>query len=205
MKAYGLRADQVTGPDWTETEFYDVVATMPPDTPREQIPLMLQTLLAERFKLVFRRDTKLVQTWVLVIASNGPRLKVARDDSDNLKAFVGDVDARIVGKGTLSSLAYFLSKSVRDPVVDLTGLKGTFEIDLKWPASLAQSSQMPPAVLPADQTQPDASPLVRDSSPPSATPHLVKELERLGLKLERRKLRTEFFKIDDARKEPVDN
>jgi uncharacterized protein (TIGR03435 family) len=42
VRAYGLRSDQVTGPDWTETALYDVVATMPATTPKEQIPLMLQ-------------------------------------------------------------------------------------------------------------------------------------------------------------------
>jgi uncharacterized protein (TIGR03435 family) len=108
MRAYGARADQVTGPNWTETERYDVVATMAPSTPKEQIPQLVQALLAERFKLVLHRDNKLVQT------SGGPRLTQADGDSHSIKAYVSYVDSGIRGKGPLPTLAYYLSSFVRD-------------------------------------------------------------------------------------------
>lgn len=196
-RAYRLREDQVSGPGWTETERYDVVATMAPDTPKDQIPLMLQTLLAERFKLELRRDTKLLQTWVLVIASGGPNLKPVDGDSDTLRGFTGDPDSGIVGKGPLSTLAYYLTRFVRDPVVDLTGLKGTFDINLKWPTALPEPSQLPSAVPPTEQAPVGA--------PAPAVPHLVKQLATLGLKLERRKVPTEYLTITSAQKQPVEN
>lgn len=186
-RAYSVRADQVSGPNWTETERYDVVATMAPDTPREQIPLMVQTLLAERFKLVLQRDTKSVQSWVLVTASGGPRLKPVDGDPDTLRGFTGHADSGINGKGPLSTLAYYLTKFVRDPVVDLTGLKGSFDINLKWPTPAPEQEQAP-----AD-------------GPAPAVPHLMKQLATLGLKLERRKVPTEYLTITSAQREPVEN
>jgi uncharacterized protein (TIGR03435 family) len=186
-RAYGVRADQVSGPNWTETERYDVVATMAPDTPREHIPLMVQTLLAERFKLVLQRDTKSVQTWVLVTASGGPRLKPVDGDPDTIRAYAGHADSGINGKGPLSTLAYYLTKFVRDPVVDLTGLKGSFEINLKWPAVAAEPEQAPAG------------------APAPAVPYLMKQLSTLGVKLERRKVPTEYLTITSAQKEPVEN
>jgi uncharacterized protein (TIGR03435 family) len=182
---------------------YDVVATMPPNTPKEQIALMLQTLLAERFKLVFHRDTKLLPTWALVTTPDGPRIKPAAEGSDALRGFTGDAMAGVVGDGSLSSLAYYLSKFVRDPVVDLTGLKGAFTIDLKWPAP--QAPDMSPSVSPTGQPAADASPPVGDSSAPTTAPQLFKALEKIGLKLERRRLATEFLRIEYAEKAPVDN
>src|SRR5437016_6586014 len=50
-RAYGVKDYQVVGPDWLNSERYDVNAKVPAGTPSEQVPLMLQGLLAERFKM----------------------------------------------------------------------------------------------------------------------------------------------------------
>ena len=51
MRAYGVKDYQIAGPDWLDSAGYDVVATIPRDAAEAQLPQMLQTLLAERFKV----------------------------------------------------------------------------------------------------------------------------------------------------------
>jgi uncharacterized protein (TIGR03435 family) len=74
MTAYGLRKEQISGPDWLRTREYAITATMPPDTTFEQFQLMLRSLLAERFGLVIHHQTKDLMADALVVASGGPKL-----------------------------------------------------------------------------------------------------------------------------------
>jgi uncharacterized protein (TIGR03435 family) len=73
--AYDVKNYQIEGPAWLDTERFDVNATLPPDTTKEQFRIMLQNLLAERFNLKVHRDTKELPMYSLVIAKNGPKMK----------------------------------------------------------------------------------------------------------------------------------
>jgi uncharacterized protein (TIGR03435 family) len=75
MTAYDVKNYQIDGPAWLDTERFDVNATMPPDTTKEQFRIMLQNLLAERFKLKVHRDSKELPMYSLVVAKNGPKMK----------------------------------------------------------------------------------------------------------------------------------
>ncbi|HWC98880.1 MAG TPA: TIGR03435 family protein [Candidatus Sulfopaludibacter sp.] len=81
MNAYNLQDFQLVGPEWLnsgdETTRFIVDATMPPTTTKEQFRLMLQSLLAERFKLVVHREDRSLPTYSLVVARNGPLMKEA--------------------------------------------------------------------------------------------------------------------------------
>src|SRR5580658_9499872 len=67
MLAYAVGPPQITGPDFI-TDRFDVIARVPSDAKKEQIPQMLQALLAERFKLAFHRDQKVMQIYALEVA-----------------------------------------------------------------------------------------------------------------------------------------
>ncbi len=73
--AYDVKNFQVTGPAFLDTDRFEISATMPPDTTKEQFHLMLQNLLAERFKLTLHRETKELPMYSLVVAKNGPKMK----------------------------------------------------------------------------------------------------------------------------------
>lgn len=73
--AYGVEADRISGPGWLAEESYDIAATVPPGATKEQMNLMLQNLLADRFKLMLHREKKEFPAWDLVIAKDGPKLK----------------------------------------------------------------------------------------------------------------------------------
>jgi uncharacterized protein (TIGR03435 family) len=75
MNAYDVKNYQITGPGWLDTERFDITATMPPETTKEQFRVMLQNLLAERFKLVVHRETKELPMYALMVNKGGPKLK----------------------------------------------------------------------------------------------------------------------------------
>src|ERR1017187_9580473 len=74
-RAYGLKDYEITGPDWLDTEGYDVLAKVPAGVPQDQIPAMLQALLADRFQIKFHKETKTLPVYVLAVAKGGPKLK----------------------------------------------------------------------------------------------------------------------------------
>jgi uncharacterized protein (TIGR03435 family) len=74
MRAYNVAYYQIQGPDWLSTMFV-VDAIMPPETTKEQLRLMLQNLLVERFKLAAHRETQEIPGYSLVVAKNGPKLQ----------------------------------------------------------------------------------------------------------------------------------
>jgi uncharacterized protein (TIGR03435 family) len=80
MTAYDVKNFQISGPAWLDTERFDINATMPPDTTKEQFHVMLQNLLAERFKVMLHRETKELPTYSLVMAKNGPKMKESVQD-----------------------------------------------------------------------------------------------------------------------------
>ncbi len=74
--AYNIDADRVLGgPSWLEQDHFDILAKAPPSTSQETINLMLQSLLADRFKLAFRRDTHPLPAFALTVAKGGAKLK----------------------------------------------------------------------------------------------------------------------------------
>src|SRR5580658_874124 len=73
--AYNVKSFQITGPAWLDTERFDITATVPPNTTREQLRAMLQNLLAERFKMTIHRDSKELPIYSLLVGKNGAKLK----------------------------------------------------------------------------------------------------------------------------------
>ena len=74
-RAYGLNAYQISGPAWMDSARYEVDAAIPAGATREQVSLMLQALLAERFGLVAHRETRELPFYALVIRKRGPKLQ----------------------------------------------------------------------------------------------------------------------------------
>jgi uncharacterized protein (TIGR03435 family) len=73
-RAYDVKPFQVTGPVWLDTERFDITATMPAETTKEQFRVMLQNLLAERFKLTVHHETKELPMYSLVVLKGGPKM-----------------------------------------------------------------------------------------------------------------------------------
>jgi uncharacterized protein (TIGR03435 family) len=92
QRAYGVKPDQLIGPDWIDTERYPIVAKAGGEVSEDRILLMLQLLLAERFKLAIHHQSQERAVYALVIAKNGPKLK--EDVSAGATQIGGDGPAR---------------------------------------------------------------------------------------------------------------
>jgi len=72
-RAYNVKQHQITGPSWLDDR-YDITAKVPEGVPADKVPLMLQALLAERFKMVIHKETKDQSVYALIVGKNGPKL-----------------------------------------------------------------------------------------------------------------------------------
>ena len=183
--AYGLTAGQIAGaPRWFETDKYDVRAQ--PD--REGLPsdqqwkTMLQTLLADRFKLTFHRDKRELPVYAIAVVKSGPRLIETEGDPSGLPSLFFREPGVLPGRNaTIADLASVMQADVLDrPVLDRTGLQGRYDFLLKWASDGARAGNSP---------APDLFTAFRD---------------QLGLTLESTKAPVEIFVIDRAEK-PSEN
>jgi uncharacterized protein (TIGR03435 family) len=71
MTAYNVKNYQISGPGWLDSEWFNITATMPPDTTKEQLQIMLQNLLMERFKMSVHREKKNLPMYSLVVTKPG--------------------------------------------------------------------------------------------------------------------------------------
>jgi len=182
--AYGLESeDLVSGPDWIRDRALrvDIVAKAPPDTPMDQLLLMTQALLAERFRLKLHHAPKAVPHFELTVARDGPKMPESKSDASALRAY---------GRGRLDylhlsphTLAVLLSRQLRQPVIDRTGLEGFFDVKLEW-----EPDDAPPATDPA--VRPDIYSAVQ---------------QQLGLRLEPKKTPIDCLVVDSAEKVPIGN
>src|SRR5580700_3934419 len=128
--AYQVRGFQLDGPSWIRTERYDVVAKAPDNTPKGQIPLMLQSLLAERFKLRVHRETRELQIYALIFVKESPKLEKVESDA------IGNVDLAADGRRrflrtSMEQLVLYLTSMSGRPVLDKTNLAGAYNFPLE--------------------------------------------------------------------------
>jgi len=145
--AYGLDASNVQGgPSWLEWDRFDVIAKVPSTTTPEMAGLMLRSLLADRFKLAVHTGSKPMQAFVLSTGTDKPKLK--ESDGTGNAGCQSQPPQQNLPPGTISYIAFSchntsmetLAHNLHDwaggyltsPVVDATGLKGSWDFDLKW-------------------------------------------------------------------------
>jgi uncharacterized protein (TIGR03435 family) len=194
--AYGLVSDeQIAGPDWVKSKEvrFDIVGQAQLDIPRDQFPLMLQPLLAERLKLAFYYQPKQMSYLALVVGKNGSKLRSAQTGAPPGGL---QVPGRIAsGQMTMLRLAMLLSRFQRQTVRDLTGLRGSYDLKLEW------TPEPNRAVPPATDTNENRAILANQSAPSLFTA----VQEQLGLRLEPRKGPVDVLIVDHAEKVPTEN
>ncbi len=76
MAAFGSgQAYQLSAPDWLDKQRFDIVAKVPAGATKDQVNLMLRSLLAERFKMELHHETKNLPIYELTVAKGGLRLR----------------------------------------------------------------------------------------------------------------------------------
>ncbi|HEY6344709.1 MAG TPA: TIGR03435 family protein [Bryobacteraceae bacterium] len=186
--AYGLVSDaQLSGPDWTKSKEvrFDIVAQVPPDTPRERLLAMLQSLLAERLNVAVHHQSRELSYLALRVGKEGPKLREVPRIAREARGL--SMAGHIAGsRMSMQTVALLISRFERQTVLDETGLKGLYEIKLEW--------------------TPDFPPLVNGAPAETAPgPSLFAVQEQLGLKLESRKGPVDVLVVDHADQIPAEN
>lgn len=180
-QAYGVPEDRIVGgPAWIDSDKFDIVAKAESNADKQQVRLMLQPLLGERFKLAVRRETRELPVYELVIAKNGPRFPESKVGDPGPSPTAENQVVRVLGPASLfvDNLSILLGR----PVIDKTRISGmhNFTVVMKRDEPLAATVEI-------------GNPVVRSSAPASIFSALQ---EQLGLKLESKKGPVEVLVID---------
>ncbi len=214
-----LSWDQIAGPAWIASEQYSVVAKLRPGATLEQVRLMWQGLLAERFNLKVHFADKDFPVYALSVAKGGPKLTkaggpprpvpgfpVLRPGDKRALSMVPPRTVRLTFRDYsvtefLQQLAFPLSSEGASgytgyfaiaKVVDNTGLDGLYDFTFEFAGrwGAAGGAFLPP--LPDGETD-TASDLF------SALP------QQLGLKLEEKKIKLQMLVVDSVDRVPTGN
>jgi|SRR5271157_361027 len=223
--AYRMRYYQVEGPDWIASERFDISAKLPEGARREQVPEMMQALLADRFQLTLHHGAKELPVLALVAAKGGVKLKESPPDPEanpgrgnlDIAATGGPSGVSVsFGKGsyykfannqfevkrlTMPQFAVSLERYETDPVVDMTGLTGAYDFVLELAPEDYQAMLIRSAVSAGVSLPQEALRFAEGNTADS----LAASLEKLGLKLERRKAPVDTVIVDKASKAPTAN
>jgi uncharacterized protein (TIGR03435 family) len=187
VESYGVKDYQVSGPDWLGTELYDITATLPPGTTGDDVRLMIQALLTDRFKLALHRDSKELPVYALVVGKGGSKLQEVEFGRGSTSGSPGKLTATRIA---IRNLTEFLSRQTGRPVLDMTGLTGFYNFTLNFTPEAAPSVPSPETPIPESAVGPSLFSAVQ---------------EQLGLKLEPRKAPVEILVVDHAEKVPTEN
>jgi uncharacterized protein (TIGR03435 family) len=190
--AYGLPEYRVDGPAWLSTEHYDLAAKFPEELPKDRLKYqagleaMLQKMLQDRFHVAVHWEERTMAVYGLVVDKKGAKFEEVPEGPSHSNSNNNHYE------GTAMSMANFatvLSRRMDLPVIDMTGLKGFYNLKLDW--------------VPEPRRSPDGT--APDTDAP-AGPRLPEALQdQLGLKLEHSKAPIDVLVVDRADKIPAEN
>jgi len=165
-------------PAWMDSTYYDVTAKPEGDVglSYNELRPMVQELLQERFHLTYHMETRRTKGYALVVANGGPKITPTKGAAERASMMAGRLDA---ANEPMSMIAGLLGHALEQTVVDETGLKGNYDMKLKY--------------FETDET---------DSDLPSIFTAVEKQL---GLKLVSQTVPVETFVIDHVDRVPTEN
>src|SRR5262245_37734994 len=178
--AYGILDERISGPGWLDDARFTITAKPPAGYQPSQRPTLIRNLLIDRFGLVAHQEKKDVSGFALRVDAGGHRLVTTTGE----RTFLTGRPGLISGNGRrIAEILPQLARSVGSPVIDETGLSGTYDIKLQWTPQLNAGGN------PAD---PEVS--------------LFTALrEQLGLRLEPARVRVDVVVVDRIARVPTAN
>jgi len=190
--AYGVRDFQISGaPGWFATERYDINAKAPGPVSEDELKAMMQTLLAERFRLMLRIEKKELPVYALSVAKNGPNLHPATGVTPaTMLPTGGGLVFQNVSMADFADRLATRPLRVDRPVVDKTGLNGEWDFTLKFAENAAELKSSLEGMEKGDPGGPSLFTVIQ---------------EQLGLRLEPARSSVDTLVIEHADKIPVEN
>jgi len=222
-QAYDIYAFQLSCHDWLNSEKFDIIAKVPEGATKEQVPVMLQNLLADRFKLKVHREMRDMPVFELSVAKGEPKLKMANGDSphqetatrepslakDGFPAIPAGQTSKWVMNGRarwqspdgqIEQLTQMLAGELGKPVIDATGLKGRYSFSLYWIQPEMKATQL------AATSDPEAAMLADSATEGAVGPTIFHALrDQLGLRLDPKKGSASVLVVDSAERQPTEN
>jgi uncharacterized protein (TIGR03435 family) len=179
--AYGVQDNQISGPAWIDSDKFDITAKADLPATEEQMKLMMQALLTDRFKLSFHHQSKDLKAFVLTVAKGGAKVHPAA--APDAKPFrQNSANGTVVKSMTIQQFGDFISGPLQMPVVDETGLTGKYDFVLDFTPYLPDAKNMGP-------DRPDTASI------------LMAAMEgELGIKMETRKTQVDVMVVDHVEK-----
>ena len=188
QRTYGVMDWNVSGgPGWIRTDRYDVVANanVAGNLTEGRLRPMLQSLLAERFKLRLHRSSKEMPGYALVVGKNGAKVQASADSEEHADTFRMN-GTGLSGQGiTMENFARYVGGKLGLVAVDQTGLKGVYNFKVDWTKDIDQHTGALPGVDPRDELRSVVFAALQD---------------RLGLKLNAQKITVQMLVIDSVEK-----
>jgi len=153
MSAWSVGPNEIVGgPEWLDTERFEIEARADqPVNDDAVLQVLLQGILADRFRLSLHHDTRPMEAYVLEVAKNGPKLEKTTGGESADTAGNGRIDSK---NASMKHFAEVLSRQMDLPVVNRTGLDGVFNLKLQWtPEYARQPNDSGPSVYTAIQEQ----------------------------------------------------
>jgi len=188
-KAFSIKTNfQLILPRGYQQKPWEIAAKAPANSRMQDFPLMLRSLLADRFHLAFHHETREMQVYELVVAKGGSKLKEVDPPGGGIGGNrTADGMLHVKDNTTLATLATFLTEELRMPVIDKTSLQGIFDIDFEY------------------QQMETAAPS-GGGAPVLPGPTIFDALEKtLGLKLVQKKDPVEVLVVDHLDTNPTEN
>ncbi len=184
--AYDLSENRIIGPDWLDTDRFDVAGKPPQGVPDSEMMPMLQTLLKERFHLAVHREMKQMPVFDMVVAKGGLKLSLS-DPAHPVPTPPRNNPggAMNIGAGTMPQIAQALTRAAGRPVLDKTRLEGSYGFLLIYTPISAQSAD-----------------IAAGSGPPD---FFIAVEQQMGLKLEPKNESIEVLVVDHAERTPTEN
>jgi len=195
--AWNVKDFQVSGATgWMDTEHFDIDAVAAEAFKKEEFRTMMQALLTDRFGLAIHRETQEKGGYALVVGRNGAKLPPPIDDPGVLFSRTSSGDRTLKATSlSMKALADALSVPLGAIVVDRTGIEGQYDVSFQWTPDPASEPRISKSGEPLPPPPADAAP----------GPSIFTALqEKLGLRLESRKVPVEVIVIDHANR-PSDN
>ena len=249
VTAYKVKPYQIEGPDWMKVQRFDILATMPEGATKDDVPMMLQGLLRDRFKVEMHRDTREHSVMALVVAKGGSKMKEAEPDpatplderplakgevmvgqGDNALRMKQDANGASgtaetaktgkmkynvtpdgiihieYGKVDMGTLADGFSQFVGTPVLDLTELKGKYQVAIEFSVKDAMEVARRNGVqIPQGAGGPPGGVAAEAEASDPGSSSMLSAIAKLGLKLDSRKAPIEMIVVDSALKMPTEN
>jgi len=207
-EAYNVKWPSMSSPDariraMLDEGTYDIVAKAYRPVSKEQLMLMLQTLLADRFKLALHLESKVEPVYRLIVGKDGPKLQESVGDGELNVSGVPDGAGLNCRNITMSDLSRYLTSRMGRVVLDQTGLKGHYDFILRVGGlpTLEEARAAVSSTASPDATKVAMVAILNDWSTSSIFADIQKQL---GLKLESDKAPVDNLVIDHVEK-PSEN